>query len=195
MCSTSPIAPLATMRLSSRMEAKQRLLLPSPNTTLALVIAAIALSASARVSASGFSHHTGLLAAATALICSTCSECGVARNTARTRGSATASENSVLSSKPWVLAKPATTSGSLLTPRIKRKRLLLPCTASTMDLPQRPSPMTAASIIGKRDGWTAERSASHILGMPEMPLQAAATGFYDAGRKQRGNGYARDNNV
>ena len=55
----------------------------------------MARSASARVSASGFSHHTGLPAAATAPICSTCSECGVARNTACTRGSATASRNSV----------------------------------------------------------------------------------------------------
>src|SRR5580704_4092639 len=93
------------MRLSSRMEAKQCLLLPRPKTTLALVTAAMARSASARVSASGFSHHTGLPAAATALIWSTCSECGVARTTACTRGSATTSENSVPSSKPWVLAK------------------------------------------------------------------------------------------
>src|SRR6202030_722262 len=36
-------------------------------------------------------------------------------------------------------------------------------------------------------------SASHILGMPEMPLQAAALGSYDGRRKQRGNGYARNN--
>ena len=36
-------------------------------------------------------------------------------------------------------------------------------------------------------------SASHILGMPEMPLQAAAPGSYDGRRKQRGNGYARSN--
>src|SRR6202035_955213 len=151
--------------------------------------AAMARAASARVSASGFSHHTGLPAAATAPICSTCSECGVARNTACTRGSVTASGNSVPSSKPWVLAKSATSSGSLLTPRMKRRRLLLPCTASTMDLPQRPRPMTAASIIG-RDWRTAEWSASHILGMPEMPLQGAAACSYDGRRKQRG--YARN---
>jgi dienelactone hydrolase len=50
--------------------------------------------------------------------------------------------------------------------------------------------MTAASIIGRRDGRFAERSASHILGMPEMPLQAAAPGSYDGRRKQRG--YARN---
>ena len=97
------------------------------------------------------------------------------------------------SSKPWVLANSATSSGSLLTPRIKRRRPLLPCAASTMDLPQRPRPMTAASIIGRRDGRAAEWSASYILGMPEMPLQAAAPGSYDGRRKQRGNGYARDN--
>src|SRR6202035_997299 len=155
--------------------------------------AAMARAASARVSASGFSHHTGLPAAATAPICSTCSECGVARNTACTRGSVTASGNSVPSSKPWVLAKSATGSGSLLTPPMKRRRLLLPCTASTMDLRQRPSPMTAESIIWRRDGRTAERRASHILGMPEMPLQAAVPCSYDGRRKQRGNGYARDN--
>ena len=175
------------------MEAKQRLLLPSPNTTLALMTAAMARSASARVSASGFSHHTGLPAAATAPICATCSECGVARNTACTRGSATASENSVPSSKPWVLAKSATSSGSLLTPRMNRSRLLLPCAASTMDLPQRPRPMTAESIIGWPMGGLRGGAHRHILGMPEMPLQAAAPGSYDAARKTAGNGYARNN--
>src|ERR1700688_367660 len=60
-----------------------------------------------------------------------------------------------------------------------------------MDLPQRPRPMTAASIIGQRDGRTAERSASHILGMPEMPLQAAVPGSYDGCRKQ--SAYVRNN--
>ena len=73
--------PSATTRLSSRIEAKQRLLLPSANGTLALVVAAMARSASRRVSASGFSLHTGLPSAATASIWRICSECGVARNT------------------------------------------------------------------------------------------------------------------
>ena len=147
MCSTSPMVPCATTRLSSRIEEKQRLLLPSANGTPAFWIAATARSASPRVSASGFSHQTGLPAAATAEIWATCNECGVARNTACTRGSATACSNSVDSSKPLAAAKSHTSSGSLLTPRMKRRRLLLPCTDSTMFLPQRPRPMTAASIM------------------------------------------------
>ena len=93
--------PAATIRLISRMHGKQRLLLPSANGTPAFSQAPIARSASARVSAKGFSHQTGLPAAATAEICPTCSECGVARNTACTRGSAIASSNSVDSSKPF----------------------------------------------------------------------------------------------
>src|SRR3984893_16571104 len=62
-----------------------------------------------------------------------------------------------------------------------------------MDWRQRPRRMTPESIIGRRDGRAAEWSASHILGMSEMPLQAAAPGSYDGRRKQSGNGYARDN--
>jgi hypothetical protein len=54
--------------LSSRIEEKKRLLLPSPNGILAAVTAAIARPASARVNANGFSLHTGLPAAATAQI-------------------------------------------------------------------------------------------------------------------------------
>jgi dienelactone hydrolase len=46
--------------------------------------------------------------------------------------------------------------------------------------------MTAASIIGRRDRQTAEWSASLILGLPEMPLQAAARSSYDGRRKQCG---------
>jgi len=60
--------PLATTRLSSRMLGKQRLLLPRAKGTLALAQASIARSASARLSAKGFSHQTGLPAAATAEI-------------------------------------------------------------------------------------------------------------------------------
>ena len=147
ICMTSPMVPSATTRLSSRIEEKQRLLLPSAKGTPAFCVAATARAASARVSASGFSDQTGLPAAATAEICSTCSECGVARNTACTRGSAIASSKSVESSKPFALAKSATSSGSLLTPRMKCRRLLLPCTDSTMFLPQRPRPITAALIM------------------------------------------------
>ena len=55
----SPIAPLSTTRLSSRIEAKQRLLLPLPSTMPASRQAATARAASFRVSASGFSHQTG----------------------------------------------------------------------------------------------------------------------------------------
>src|SRR6185436_9146137 len=73
--------------------------------------------------------------------------CGVARNTACTAGSAIASARSVDRRKPCWPAKARTSSGSLLTPWTKRRRSLLPCTAVTSDLPQRPSPMTAASII------------------------------------------------
>ena len=62
----SPSAPLSTSVFSSRIEAKQRLLLPLPSTTPASRQAATARAASARVSASGFSHHTGLPAWATA---------------------------------------------------------------------------------------------------------------------------------
>jgi hypothetical protein len=69
---------------------KQRLLLPRASGTPALAQAATALSASARQSANGFSHQTGLPAAATAHICGTCRECGVARKIACTRGSETA---------------------------------------------------------------------------------------------------------
>jgi hypothetical protein len=59
------------MCLSSRIEAKQRLLFPTPSVTPALAQAATARSASARVNASGFSYQTELLAVAAAMICST----------------------------------------------------------------------------------------------------------------------------
>src|SRR5215475_8831401 len=143
------------------MHGKQRLLLPRAKGTLALAQAAIALSASARRSANGFSHHTGLPAAATEHICETCRECGVARKIACARGSETASSNSVDNSKPLAAANSRTNSGSLLTPRMKRRRLLLPCTASTMFFPYRPRPTTAAFIMGGRaigrgkTSWTA----------------------------------------
>ncbi len=165
ICITSPMRPSATTRLSSRIDEKQRLLLPRANGTPAFCVASTALVASARVSASGFSLHTGLPSAATAEICCTCSECGVARNTAWTRGSAMAWSKSVESSKPLALAKSATSSGSLLTPRMKRRRLLLPCADSTMFLPQRPRPMTAALIMcfcfrlaGKNRAWSYSRT-------------------------------------
>ena len=116
MWSISPIAPLSTTRFSSRIEAKQRLLLPLPSTMPASRQAATARAASFRVSASGFSHQTGFLARATVSICGTWSECGVARNTACTAGSAMASARSVESLKPCWPAKPRTSSGSLLTP-------------------------------------------------------------------------------
>ena len=66
MCRMSPSAPESTTRFSSRMEAKQRLLLPLPSGTFAARQASTARSASVRVSASGFSHQTGLPAFATA---------------------------------------------------------------------------------------------------------------------------------
>ena len=50
---------------------------------------------------------------------------------------------------PWPWRNPRTSSGSLLTPRMKRRRLLLPCADSTMFLPQRPRPITAALIMMK----------------------------------------------
>src|SRR5260221_8380739 len=63
------------------------------------------------------------------------------------RGSASTSASSVDSSKRCCAAKSRTVSGSLLTPRTKRRRWLLPCTALTMFLPHHPRPTMAASII------------------------------------------------
>jgi hypothetical protein len=139
--------PPATSAFNSRIDAKQRLLLPLPSTTPALRQASTERAASARVKASGFSHHTGLFARATALTCSTCSEWGVARNTACTSGSASASARSLERRNPCCCAKARASSGSLLTPWTKRSRVLLRCTALTSDLPQRPRPMTAALIM------------------------------------------------
>ena len=56
----SPSGRSSTSFLNSRIEAKQRLLLPLPSTTPASRQASTARCASARVSASGFSHHTAL---------------------------------------------------------------------------------------------------------------------------------------
>ena len=118
--------PLSTTCLSSRIEAKQRLLLPLPSGTPAARTAATARSASARVSASGFSHQTGLPAAATMRTCSTCRECGVASRMACTAGSAIASLRSVDNRKPCRAASSRANSGSLLTPCTMRRRVLLP---------------------------------------------------------------------
>ena len=66
ICRTSPSAPVATRRFSSCIAGKQRLLLPSANGTPAFAQAGSRARPRARVSASGFSHQTGLPAAAAA---------------------------------------------------------------------------------------------------------------------------------
>jgi hypothetical protein len=113
---TSPSEPPSTSAFNSRIDAKQRLLLPEPSGTPALAAAATERAASARVSASGFSHHTAFPTRATAETCSTCSECGVARKIAWTSGLSIASLSSVVSPNPCCCAKARTSSGSLLTP-------------------------------------------------------------------------------
>src|SRR5262249_13177802 len=130
-CTISPSEPPSTSAFNSRIEAKQRLLLPAPSGTPALWQASTERAAAPPVSASGFSHHTGLPARATAVTCSTCSECGVARKIACTSGLAIASSSSVVNLKPCCCANACTCSGSLLTPCTKRSRALLPCTAVT----------------------------------------------------------------
>src|SRR5262249_8186507 len=171
-CMISPSEPPATSAFSSRMDAKQRLLLPEPSGTPAFRQASTERAASARVSASGFSHQIGLPARATAPTCSGCSECGVARKMACTSELSIASARSVVSLNPCCCAKPRTSSGSLLTPWTKRSRSLWPCTAVTSDLPQRPRPMTAALImplfpLGPRD---------LMLSMSGNPGDMGATG-------------------
>jgi hypothetical protein len=147
---------------------KQRLLNPVASTTPARLHASTARRASWRVSASGFSHHTCLPASAAATTWPTCTECGVARKTASTSGSAIASSNAVDSRNPCRAAKSRTVSGSLLTPWTTRIRPLRPWTASTIDLPHRPSPTTAALII-----FTSPRSgeASAMATFHANPLQ------------------------
>src|ERR1039458_2776706 len=147
ICITLPISPLSTTRLSSRIEAKHLLLLPLPRETLAARTAATARSASARVNASGFSHQTGLPAAATMRTCSTCKECGVASMMACTSGSAMASLRSVDNRKPCLAASSRASSGSLVTPCTMRRRLLLPWMELRIVWPQRPRPTMATLII------------------------------------------------
>jgi hypothetical protein len=64
----SPSVPLATTRFISRIDGQKRLSCPTASTTPAFSHAAIARSAPARVSASGFSQSTALPAAAAATI-------------------------------------------------------------------------------------------------------------------------------
>ena len=144
------MVPSATTRLSSRMDEKQRLLLPSANGTPALCAGgdgALGLAARQRQRLlapdrlAGRRHRGNLL--------------DMQRMRRRQEHRLHARIGDRLARIRWTARSlwprrnRATSSGSLLTPRMKRRRWLLPCTDSTMFLPQRPRPITAALIMGE----------------------------------------------
>src|SRR5436853_4064043 len=151
MCSSRPSCSSPTMRLSSRMAGQKRRLCPTASTTPARSQAPIIARASAARSASGFSQKTCLPARAAAMAWARCTECGVARTTACTEASSSASCR--------------TLPEAMSTSRTKRIRSLLPCTDPTSARPQRPRPTMAASITNQG------RSALLGLdaGLPDVP--------------------------
>src|SRR6516164_4698798 len=90
-----------------------------------------------------------LPAAAAAITCVACMECGVASTTASTLPSCSRPSYSVVRCKPFCLAN-APTSGVMVrvVPETKRMTSLFP-TASTSVLPHQPSPTMPALIIYK----------------------------------------------
>ena len=74
-------------RAAPRIDGQKRRLCPTASTTPASRQASNMRAASARCSASGFSQNTCLRAAAQAITCARCSECGVASSTASMAGS------------------------------------------------------------------------------------------------------------
>src|SRR5256885_1471912 len=110
-----------------------------------------ALLIAAARSAGGFSQKTCLPARAAAMAWARCTECGVARTTACTEASSSASCR--------------TLPEAMSTSRTKRMRSLLPCTDPTSARPQRPRPTMAASITNQG------RSALLGLdaGLPDVP--------------------------
>src|SRR5579872_961726 len=142
-----------------------------PSTTAAWRQAAMARRAPSRHKASGFSQKTCFPAPATATTWSTCWVCGVASATALTDLSANASARLLPASRWWVSRNSRCCDGSRLTARVKRSLSLLPCTASTRVLPQRPSPTIAASIICCHPALLAGHAAFR---RPTMTHQAIA---------------------
>ena len=116
----------------------------APSVTPASRSQSTAASASALVSANGFSQKTCLPASAAATTCGACMECGVASTTASTSGSARSARTRRPGGVRGSAAK-ASTSGETVrvAPATKRISSLRPWTDSTSVLPHHPSPTMA----------------------------------------------------